>query len=458
MFVVQTGRSTAGKRPPCGMLNPMIPAPVTPQPDPTIPDLAALTAARPRLPTLIARLLGQGLPPALTGFSRAVVGRLVAVLTAIAACQALAWPLAMWTTANEGLASPRLARVAYGIQLASTLVALTWGWWRRSFPIRLVQANAAWSGLALVLGGAATAAGYGTAYAHPSVPLAVWAGMLAAICLPRRQTLVVLGALVLLYGAGAIATLVIGPVVLSSLAVELVSLAGVPALTGLVVPPWLAASVTQARATAELARATEQVKAADARELERAKQYRTLHDTVLSTLSALSRGSLDPQQHDIRLRIAADADYLRGLIATTNSAAGMYLVGEIARLTREQAPSGLRVHPHLADVPDVVPDEVVRAVSESIREALNNVVKHSGTNECWVTVVGATEANPVDVDGRTRLLVTITDRGRGFDQSIPARGLGVKGSIVARMREAGGVAAIDSEPGQGTSVELRWPR
>ena len=76
----------------------------------------------------------------------------------------------------------------------------------------------------------------------------------------------------------------------------------------------------------------------------------------------------------------------------------------------------------------------------------------------WVTVVGATAANPVDVDGRTRLLVTITDRGRGFDQSIPARGLGVKGSIVARMREAGGVAAIDSEPGQGTSVELRWPR
>ena len=49
VFVVQTGRSTAGKRPPCGMLNPMIPAPVTPQPDPTIPDLAARLAERERL-------------------------------------------------------------------------------------------------------------------------------------------------------------------------------------------------------------------------------------------------------------------------------------------------------------------------------------------------------------------------------------------------------------------------
>ncbi|MDO5286391.1 MAG: ATP-binding protein [Actinomycetia bacterium] len=444
----------------------MSPAPETSPPDPTLttpgPASPASTAPvvqpGPGWPDRLRQALCPATPPALADYPRGVVGRLVAVLAAIAACQALAWPLAVWTTSWEGVASPRLAQVSYGIGLASTLAALGWGWWRRSFPVRLVQAGAAVAGLALVLGGAATAAGYATAYAHPSVPLAVWAGMLAAVCLPGRQTAVVLAGLALTYVAGAIATLVIGPVVLSGLATELVSLVGVPVLTRLVVPPWLAASATQARATAELELATQQVKAAEARELERAKQYRTLHDTVLSTLSALSRGSLDPQQHDIRRRIAADADYLRGLIATTDSAAGMYLVGEIARLTREQAPSGLRVHPHIADVPDVVPSEVVRAVSDSVREALNNVVKHSGTQECWVTVVGATPEHPVDVDGRTRLMVTVTDRGKGFDPSVPARGLGVKGSIVARMSEAGGVAEIDSEPGQGTTVELRWPR
>ena len=77
---------------------------------------------------------------------------------------------------------------------------------------------------------------------------------------------------------------------------------------------------------------------------------------------------------------------------------------------------------------------------------------NAGTREAWVTIVGATE--PGDAD----LVVTVTDRGQGFNQTTTRMGVGLTQSIMARMSEAGGLAMVDSEPGQGTTVEMRWPR
>jgi signal transduction histidine kinase len=36
-------------------------------------------------------------------------------------------------------------------------------------------------------------------------------------------------------------------------------------------------------------------------------------------------------------------------------------------------------------------------------------------------------------------------------------GYGIRNSILARVAEVGGAASIDSHPGQGTRVDLRWP-
>jgi hypothetical protein len=76
------------------------------------------------------------------------------------------------------------------------------------------------------------------------------------------------------------------------------------------------------------------------------------------------------------------------------------------------------------------------------------VARHAGVRAATVT------AGP-DGDGGVR--VSIRDEGRGFD---PARaGLassGVRSSIRARMRDAGGSAAVISAPGQGTTVVLLW--
>jgi signal transduction histidine kinase len=55
-------------------------------------------------------------------------------------------------------------------------------------------------------------------------------------------------------------------------------------------------------------------------------------------------------------------------------------------------------------------------------------------------------------------VISVVDRGRGFDPEFITVGLGMSQSIVARMAEAGGTGKIDSGIGQGTCVELRWPR
>jgi signal transduction histidine kinase len=58
-------------------------------------------------------------------------------------------------------------------------------------------------------------------------------------------------------------------------------------------------------------------------------------------------------------------------------------------------------------------------------------------------------------DGRAEVFVK--DRGPGFDpQSVPADRLGVRESIIGRMKRHGGTAVINSSA-DGTEVRLRLP-
>lgn len=409
------------------------------------------------------------------------------VLMVIGVAQALAWPLAMASSDGDGLASRPLATAAYALACGGLLLAVSAVW--RARPAARV-ASLACGCLALILGGLATQPAYGASFAHPALAPAIGIGIASGLLWPRRRLPGALAALALAYLAGIIRTLALGTPALSAWLSNGAVLVGAGVLTHVVAGGWLLAESRAARADARATQAESlehallaATQADQAREDERARQYRTVHDTVLSSLSALARGSVDTTEPAVRQRLSAEADYLRGLIASTRSRSGMYLVGEIARTTREYAASGLRVHPHIADVPDDLPEEVERALGECVREALTNVVRHSGTRQAWVTVVGSTRENPLvgdhDVqvgpagprdtarrhshlgsrDSRTHpeVQVTITDRGAGFDPAARRRGLGIDRSLIERMRDVGGSAAVDSAPGQGTSVELRWP-
>jgi signal transduction histidine kinase len=192
-----------------------------------------------------------------------------------------------------------------------------------------------------------------------------------------------------------------------------------------------------------LLRATEE----RARFAERTRLYRMLHDNVLPTLTAVARGTVSDDR--LRARCAADADLIRDLIsadARADPAPPAGLPAELTGVIRDQRALGLRVHARFGSVPEELPAAVIAALAGACREALNNVIKHAGTGEAWLTAIGIAGA----------VTVTVVDRGRGM----PAvrAGSGLRQSIGARMAAAGGKSTVDSEAGEGTCVELSWPR
>ncbi|WP_052707248.1 sensor histidine kinase [Streptomyces rubellomurinus] len=194
--------------------------------------------------------------------------------------------------------------------------------------------------------------------------------------------------------------------------------------------------------------------AARARRAERIAQHRALHDTVLATLTAVAQQRVDPTRAEFRERCAREASYLRRLIQRADEEDGPEGPdGEVAAgAALEQAVTaaegiGLTIHARYHGLP-TLPGPVARSLAAAVTEALNNVRHHAGTSTAHLTATGRGHG----------IAVTVVDDGRGFDPALrPADGTGLRRSIHARMAEIGGTAAVDSAPGEGTLVELRWP-
>jgi two-component system sensor histidine kinase UhpB len=82
-----------------------------------------------------------------------------------------------------------------------------------------------------------------------------------------------------------------------------------------------------------------------------------------------------------------------------------------------------------------------------VQESLSNVARHGRASQVGVEIATNGEATTV----------AVTDDGCGFDPELVAPGLGLSG-----MREravlAGARLEVRSEPGQGTTIELRFGR
>lgn len=196
--------------------------------------------------------------------------------------------------------------------------------------------------------------------------------------------------------------------------------------------------------------ATEQAMTAEAeraRYAERIAHHRALHDTVLATLTTIAGGGIDANTPKVRSRCAREAAYLRRLIQQTADTESNPEVGRALEDSVRSAESlDLQVTAQYHDLPTVPPD-VATALADAVTEALNNVLRHAGTGHAYLTATGD--------DGH--LVITVVDRGVGFDPGKVSGGLGLRQSVHARMRTIGGVARVDSVPGEGASIELRWP-
>jgi len=85
----------------------------------------------------------------------------------------------------------------------------------------------------------------------------------------------------------------------------------------------------------------------------------------------------------------------------------------------------------------------------AFKEALNNVVRHSGATEATVRILTANE----------QLIITITDNGQGIDGVGNQSGPGHDGmaGMRDRLKHFSGNCLITSQSGQGTTVEFRIP-
>lgn len=192
---------------------------------------------------------------------------------------------------------------------------------------------------------------------------------------------------------------------------------------------------------------------------------RTVHDEVLSTLIAATRLPGEPIPE---LRAAA-AKALRALgeaAADPASGSAPPVPGEtrgpasevevevgraregLVRIAREWIPRQdieLRIVPG-GSLPAIVVAETGNAMAEALRNSRTHAADASTRQVAGEVSAGA-------------LSLSIVDDGPGFDlDRIPVERLGVRGSILARMRALPGGAASVRADASGTEVRLQWRR
>jgi signal transduction histidine kinase len=100
----------------------------------------------------------------------------------------------------------------------------------------------------------------------------------------------------------------------------------------------------------------------------------------------------------------------------------------------------------VSDTPDL-PKDVTMAFYRIAREALNNALVHASATMIQVSLLS----------GLDQVELHVRDTGCGFNpQEIPPGHLGIR-IMAERAAKAGCNLEIDSKPGEGTDVIIRWP-
>ncbi|KAB2352502.1 sensor histidine kinase [Actinomadura rudentiformis] len=176
-----------------------------------------------------------------------------------------------------------------------------------------------------------------------------------------------------------------------------------------------------------------------------------MHDSVLATLTMVASGGVGAGAPGLREGAAQALRVMESFSPSepVGDVPEVDLAERLEELAAQMSPS-LSCDLTVAGEPRVdVPETVASAIADAVREALRNVAAHAGVHHASVCVERRGDSVTVDV----------ADRGRGFDPAlVPDARCGIRHSIVERMAMAGGIATVQSGPGAGTTVTLRWTR
>jgi two-component system, NarL family, sensor histidine kinase DesK len=190
---------------------------------------------------------------------------------------------------------------------------------------------------------------------------------------------------------------------------------------------------------------------------ERQRIARDLHDTLGQKLSLIGLKSdlagrlieKDPRQakaelDDIHQTARTALKEVRELVTSMR---GMRLEDELVRV--QQILAAARIHFHLEGEAKLEDTSLMveNVVSMCLKEAVTNVVKHSGATECGVAI----EQSP------TELAVTVSDNGSGMPKSGGSSfaGHGLRG-MKERLEFVNG--SLDIVSGDGTTIMIKVPK
>lgn len=173
-----------------------------------------------------------------------------------------------------------------------------------------------------------------------------------------------------------------------------------------------------------------------------------VHDRVLNAL--LVAAAADSTDQKLRAATLAEQAIVELRNATNNRAAPQTITAQaLFRALRKAAnriDSSILVEVTSSSRLPLSQD-VAAALTEATLQALDNAQRHAAASELRLTM-GVASAG---------LSIQVADNGKGFRvHRVPRNRLGISNSIQARMSNVNGQAEIESEPGRGTRVTLRW--
>jgi signal transduction histidine kinase len=183
---------------------------------------------------------------------------------------------------------------------------------------------------------------------------------------------------------------------------------------------------------------------------ERAEVAAHVHDSVLHTLTLIQRNAEDPREV-ARLARAQERELRAWLYRPEGNGKDdePATLADAVRRAAAEVEDAHGVPVEVVCVGDCPLDERLVAQMQAAREAMVNAAKYGGNEP--VQVYAEVE--------ESRVFVSVRDRGPGFDlNDVPSDRMGVRESIIGRMRRNGGEARLRSAPGGGTEVELEMDR
>jgi signal transduction histidine kinase/streptogramin lyase len=201
---------------------------------------------------------------------------------------------------------------------------------------------------------------------------------------------------------------------------------------------------------------------ANALERERTRISRDLHDDLGARLTQMALltdlAADDPTaSQDLRGQIRNVATQARGAVQSLDETVWMinpqkdtlaHVIGYVARYAEQFfLPTPILCRQDICRQPPecMMPGKLRRDILMLVKEALNNVLKHSQAAEVWLRIAVRGSA----------MRITVRDNGRGFEPTAAnPRRHGLE-NMLRRAESAGIKVTVRSRPGRGTLVALR---